>query len=214
MRYGALVGETWNALTLLAVLPRRRIHRRVAGRFLCSCGRACVRAVSRVRSGRVLSCGCAKLDYGYAIKHGMRQSREYSAWSSMKNRCLNTRNKDYWRYGARGVRVHQSWIDSFEAFFEHVGPRPLGYTLDRIDTRGHYEPGNVRWASPQQQAENTVSSWTVTISRRSFASLESAARACGVSTTTIVRWCDGYFDRRRNHFRPPKDGCIRRRTYA
>lgn len=47
------------------------------------------------------------------------------------------------------------WRDSFQAFFHYLGTCPPGHTLDRINTNGHYEPGNVRWATPLTQANNT-----------------------------------------------------------
>lgn len=86
--------------------------------------------------------------------HGMRYSREYSCWQAMKVRCLCPENKDYPRWGGKGITVCPEWIVSFEAFFEYIGPRPLGTTLDRIDPDKGYEPGNVRWATPRQQSHN------------------------------------------------------------
>jgi hypothetical protein len=73
----------------------------------------------------------------------------------MKQRCLNSRHKEFPRYGGRGISVCQKWIDSFEAFFTYIGPRPgPGYSLDREDNDGNYEPGNVRWATAFEQTHN------------------------------------------------------------
>jgi hypothetical protein len=73
----------------------------------------------------------------------------------MKSRCLNVRCRNYNRYGGRGIRVAQVWIDSYEAFLAHVGRRPTPrHSIDRIENEGHYEPGNVRWATPSEQARN------------------------------------------------------------
>jgi hypothetical protein len=79
----------------------------------------------------------------------------FNVWSAMVRRCHNPRDKSYWRYGARGISVCEEWRASFEAFLAHVGSRPPGLTLDRINTYGNYEPGNVRWASYKEQARNT-----------------------------------------------------------
>lgn len=64
--------------------------------------------------------------------------------------------KDWWLYGGRGILVCAAWQGEggFQRFLARVGPRPEGTTLDRIDTNGHYEPGNVRWATLSQQNGN------------------------------------------------------------
>lgn len=76
----------------------------------------------------------------------------------MRQRCGNPRNASFENYGARGIRVCAAWRDSFETFFAHVGRRPSPkHSLDRVDNDGNYEPGNVRWATPEQQQGNTRS---------------------------------------------------------
>jgi hypothetical protein len=71
---------------------------------------------------------------------------------------LNPRGKDYHNYGARGIVVASPWVESFATFAayvdEHLGPCPKGYSLDRINNNGGYEPGNVRWASAVTQGNN------------------------------------------------------------
>jgi hypothetical protein len=82
---------------------------------------------------------------------------EYRAWQHMKNRCLNPRSQEWSNYGGRGIKVHGPWKKSFELFFEHVGEKPEpkeDYSLDRIDNDGHYVPGNVRWATMEEQNRN------------------------------------------------------------
>lgn len=92
-----------------------------------------------------------------------------TVWGSMLTRCENPRSRDYPDYGGRGVKVCKEWhrYATFEAdLLRLIGPRPEGYTigpkgrrrplftLDRIDVNGHYEPGNVRWATAAEQAAN------------------------------------------------------------
>lgn len=213
-RYGELVGQRFGKLTLVKILPRR-INRRIAGRFRCECGGVRDFPISRVSHGgysHFRHCGC-ETDRGKHRTHGMRSSPEYSSWVQMKLRCSDPSNKDYPRWGGRGVRVHPEWIDSFESFYAHIGPRPPGTSLDRIDNTGDYAPGNVRWATHRQQCENRRDSWTVEINGIQHPSVEAAARAHSVTATTIVRWCEGAYDARRGTKRPPRPGCRRWRTY-
>ncbi len=73
----------------------------------------------------------------------------------MKGRCHDPRNNRYAEYGARGITVCEEWRNDFAAFFAHVGERPsVKHSIDRIDVNRVYEPGNVRWASIVQQANN------------------------------------------------------------
>jgi hypothetical protein len=137
----------------------------------------------------------------------MRDSIEYSSWRAMKDRCLRPTSKDYARWGARGITVDPAWVESFEAFFEHIGSRPDGTTLDRIDTTKGYEPGNVRWATPVEQACNRSSSYVWHIRGLTFDSAQAAADHFCVSDMTIHRWVKGGFDRRRNSFIPPREDC-------
>ena len=81
---------------------------------------------------------------------------EYRCWSSIKTRCYNPNSRGYQWYGARGISMCQAWRDSFTAFLAHIGQRPTDlHTLDRIDNDGNYEPGNVRWATRNEQSQNT-----------------------------------------------------------
>ena len=87
-------------------------------------------------------------------QHGMTATPEYYSWRSMKERCGNTKLKGYKNYGGRGIRVCERWINSFTNFYQDMGVRLKGTSLDRIDNNGNYEPGNCRWASIEQQLNN------------------------------------------------------------
>lgn len=98
----------------------------------------------------------AAMAAGKRERHGMNKSPEHRAWVHMKQRCTNTNKREYQHYGGRGIKVCDEWMNSFTAFYNHVGPRPSEkYSLDRIDVNGNYEPGNVRWATNVEQKENT-----------------------------------------------------------
>ena len=89
--------------------------------------------------------------------HGLSKHPLYHAWRIMRRRCENPTVKDYPRYGGRGIAVCAEWRDvtAFITWIEaNIGPRPASRTLDRIDNDGHYEPGNVRWATAKEQSAN------------------------------------------------------------
>jgi hypothetical protein len=84
-----------------------------------------------------------------------------NAWANTIRKCYNIRHNDYKYYGARGITVCSRWRESFQNFFDDMGLRPEGLTLERTDNEGNYEPSNCRWATRQEQTENRRTTATV-----------------------------------------------------
>lgn len=78
----------------------------------------------------------------------------YGSWVNMRQRCTNEKHPQYADYGGRGISVCREWLKSWDAFYEDMGDREIGKTLDRIDNNGNYEPGNCRWVSMSIQNRN------------------------------------------------------------
>lgn len=113
----------------------------------------------------------------------MKTSQTYRIFSGMKTRCSNPKNRLWKWYGGRGIEVHYA---NLAAFISDVGERPPGMTIERIDVNGHYEPGNCRWATRQEQANNTRANVFLTIhGKRKTLSQWAATTGIGEGT---LRW--------------------------
>jgi len=88
-------------------------------------------------------------------RHGMSGTSEYRAWVEMIRRCTDEEYQGYKWYGGRGIKVCEKWSHSFSAFYKDIGPKTsINLTLERIDNNKNYEPGNVRWATWEEQVKN------------------------------------------------------------
>lgn len=158
-----VAGQQFYQLTAIHMIPRTSSSE--ANKWLCECdcGQSKVATVSQLWKGTLKSCGCRKhaptpSKHGAAV--GGKFSAEYNTWRSMKSRCQDKNDKVY---GGRGIAVCKEWMNDFETFLAHMGPRPEGCSIDRIDNSKGYAPGNVRWASKSDQMKNKRNACLVTI---------------------------------------------------
>ena len=132
------------------------------------------------------SCGCDRGTHRQSRVGGPgRSTRTYSTWQSMLNRCKNANAVDFARYGGRGISVCDRW-SSFELFFEDMGERPRGTSIDRIDVNGNYDPANCRWATAKQQARNRANAKWITVDGEQM-TINDAASRYGLDASTIAR---------------------------
>lgn len=117
----------------------------------CDCGIEKVLKADKFTSSRRKSCGCERHPGKY---NGRSSWRAYTSWISMLHRCYNPKNPGYELWGGRGITVCNRWRTSFDAFLADMGERPPGYSLDRINPDGNYEPSNCQWATYRQQTRN------------------------------------------------------------
>jgi hypothetical protein len=205
---GTIRDLTGQRFGILTVKHRGENYYRKNGEFrgvgwvcACDCGVDKTFESYNLVSGNTKSCGCKKHKWGTSgrkrvltdtqRKHNNRmhywRSPEKYIWKAMKSRCLDPRNKGYYRYGGRGITVHKDFLGDFglERFIAEIGKRPTPHhTVDRIDNSRGYEPGNIRWATRVQQARNTSRNCVLTMNGRSQTLTEWAAET-GIRRETI-----------------------------
>ena len=172
------VGETHNRLKIIGCVRKESGGRlRNFYHCECECGNELDVRCDAVLKGTTTSCGCAQRDSAKDIcikrntTHGLAGSGLYTIWNGMKARCNYEKSNRYYRYGARGIKICDEWIDPENGFINFynwaiANGYEEGLTIDRIDVNGNYEPLNCKWATEEEQAWNKSNNVYITYEQR------------------------------------------------
>lgn len=154
-----LVGQRFGRLVILKDAGTKQDpmgNKRSMWNCQCDCGNVVVTSGNCLTGGHTRSCGCLAIDIRTtrAITHGKTDTREYRIWCAMRTRCTNLNTPGWANYGGRGIEVCERW-QSFENFLADMGPCPTGFSIEREDNDGNYEPSNCVWADRTTQSRNT-----------------------------------------------------------
>lgn len=151
-----LMGQRFGRLLALYPDGKNENNRHTYWTCMCDCGSVISVSGSKLKIGHTKSCGCIATERVSTLnrKHGRSRTALYAVWKTMRSRCYNPKHVSYQNYGARGIYVCDEWRNSYEAFVNDMGERPVGLTLERINNDGPYAPWNCKWATCLEQSKN------------------------------------------------------------
>lgn len=193
-----LLGEKFGRLTVIERMPNNK-RKQAVWKCRCDCGKEVIVTAGHLRSGHTNSCGCYGRDRAaeYHLTHGMKGTKLFSVYHTMKGRCYNPTDKKYHRYGARGIKICDEWLNDPSIFFEWALQNGYmeGLSIDRIDNDGNYCPENCRWADNKTQANNKSNN-TIIEHDGIFKTISEWADELGISYAAVkARYHNGSFHR-------------------
>lgn len=187
-----LTGEKFGLLTVIEkseTLPMGI----VVWKCKCDCGNITFVRGKNLKTGAVKSCGCL-LHESHNKTHGLSKTKEYQVWYNIKRRCYSQKDEAYKYYGARGIKMCDEWLNSFEEFYKWIKANKTSesQSIDRIDNDGDYSPENCRMADAKTQTNNRRRCRYFTFNGK---------------TQTLMMWCEELgLDYKRTHNRLYKLG--------
>lgn len=156
-----LIGMKFGRLTVLSFDKYKNHHH--TWFCQCDCENKTIKSISGrcLLTGNTKSCGCIRreMTINKNTIHGLSKNNKlYVLWENIKTRCYNKNQRSYKDYGGRGIVMYEGWIHNAPIFIEYVSNLENclveGYSIDRINNNGNYEPGNLKWSTTGEQNRN------------------------------------------------------------
>jgi hypothetical protein len=185
-----LVGIKFGRLLVVSGPEKLPGKDQIKWRCVCDCGNSTFSSGASLKKGTSKSCGCymkeRRTTHGFTTS-GKRKP-EYITWCNMRDRCNKPHAKGYERYGGRGIKVCNRWLEHFENFLSDMGLKPSPkHTLDRIDVNGNYCPENCKWSTTKEQASNRRNSHFVVAFGETILAAD-CSKKYGIDGSLFRRW--------------------------
>jgi len=187
-----MINEVFGKLLVVSLLESRS-HGQKVYKCLCECGRETNVLASNLKKGNSKSCGCSRTsNCGLRMsklnfRHGETNTKLWRTWKGIVERTTCKTSSNYYRYGAKGIKIYDEWLN-YKKFAEYIGHPPTEkHSIDRINNNDGYFPGNIRWATSKEQANNRKTNVFVLVKGKKI-TLNEAAKELNISKSTASRW--------------------------
>jgi hypothetical protein len=186
-----ITGNKYGRLTVIEYIPKS-----AKWKCLCSCGNYKISTYSDLFTGKVKSCGCLQHETTNNLTHGLSDTRLYTIFRGMKQRCYYKKNNYYDIYGGKGVKICDEWLDKESGFLNFYNwamnnGYEDGLTIDRIDSNGNYEPINCRWATYEEQGNNTSKNVYITY-KNETKTMSQWSKELNINYSSLRSFCQKY----------------------
>lgn len=168
----------------LSFIEKTQAGRNPKALYRCECGTIKEISTGNVKAGRTVSCGC-RLKETHAPTHGMSKTSTYQSWENMKNRCnANSVMHRNCKESYDGVTICEKWL-KFEGFWEDMGEKPKGTSIDRVDGAKGYYKENCKWSTRKEQQNNLRSNVRIEFRGR-IETIAEWSNILGIPSNTIT----------------------------
>lgn len=164
-------------------------YRHIFYKCRCDCGNIFIKRDDIIKNAKHKACNNCQRHRVDMISHGKSNTKLYRIYYGMKERCYNSKNKEYKNYGGRGIIVCDEWKNNFILFYNWSVENGYkdGLQLDREDNSGNYEPSNCRWVTPLVNSNNKRTCIYYTYGDKTL-SINGWSRELGINKNTLWRY--------------------------